>query len=83
MTLNLDPKSFLIGVATCAVFAALLGAAQLQVGPTSAIGRFQIDAATTGNSARAYVVDTVTGQVWQEHTKGFHAAKLNAEESPK
>jgi hypothetical protein len=80
MTLNFDPKSFLAGIATSAVFAVLLGAAQLQVAPATGVGRYQIEAATTGSSARAYVVDTVTGQVWTEHTKNFHAAKLKAED---
>lgn len=37
--------------------------------------RFQMQTVSGANGTNAYVLDTATGQVWDEHTPGFGQAK--------
>lgn len=79
-----DGRSFAIGAFAGAVCVAAFGAAQT---PTPEVGRFQISAARAGSTnSDAYVVDTVTGQVWSNDSghreKAFYVPKLGASELP-
>jgi hypothetical protein len=55
---KLDIKSVVVGAVVVAVAAIMLGAAKSE--PT--VGRYQLAAGAT----RAFIVDTMTGQVWDE-----------------
>jgi hypothetical protein len=40
------------------------------------VGRYQIVAVPIGQNTSAFVLDTVTGQVWEKGSEGFPGAKL-------
>ena len=75
MQLSLDGKSLALGLFAGAALVAGIGAAQ---NDPPQPGRFQIAAAgSDADRYRAYLVDTVTGEVWgepQEYQKDQHAA---------
>ncbi len=77
---SIDLKSFLIGGLLVLVVLCVLGAMPRQ-SPPGPVGRFAI---TTLEPADAYVLDTMTGQVWRQSRAGggsdaFHAPKLKTQ----
>lgn len=78
MRLVLDGKSAAVGVFAGAALVAGIGAARADK-PEPQVGRFLVEAAGSNAATTAYVVDTVTGQVWREfNDAGFHDRKLDA-----
>jgi len=76
MTWRMDTKSVVLGVALGAGLCVLVGAARNELaGP---VGRYR--ACCSQNTA--YLVDTVTGQVWLNSEREFRAPKLRAESVP-
>jgi hypothetical protein len=60
MKFTIDGRSFLLGAALTLVCTLVLGAASPQ---TTQAGRYQINS----NPGTVYLVDTVTGQVWERY----------------
>lgn len=58
MTVRIDPKSLLIGVALAGLLVLVVGVVSEHRSPQ--VGRFRL----TCTSTHAYLVDTVTGQTW-------------------
>jgi hypothetical protein len=86
MTTRIEPRSFVAGVACCLLMVGILGANANQKTDRqidASIGRFQLRTANTSSSMDAFVVDTVTGQVWQKGLivgathKEFYKPKAN------
>lgn len=76
MAWRMDNKSMALGVVLGAGLCVLVGAARSELaGP---VGRYQ--ACCSQNTA--YLVDTVTGQVWLNSEREFRAPKLRAESAP-
>ncbi len=76
MTKSIDLKSLLIGSLLVLLVMCALGAAPRLLPPNS-VGRFTI--VTTHVYQNAYVLDTVTGQVWERESRSseeFFAPKL-------
>ena len=74
MRLSFDGKSVVVGLFAGAALVAGFGAAQNGQPP---VGRFEVEAVTTGTgSYHAYVVDTATGQVWEYGNQRFGLSKL-------
>jgi hypothetical protein len=83
MRFGIDIKSFVIGVLATACVVAVLGASGSSTsnGP---VNRFQI----AGNPGHIFVIDSVTGQVWENFTSptgggnspDFSAPKLKQKE---
>lgn len=77
MPRTLDVKSLVIGLLLGLLVAVGLGAAQaIQPDVRPIVDRFEIEAGETG---RAYVLDTATGQVWEIGNADFHKPKLDHE----
>lgn len=73
----LDARSFVIGLLVTSLVVVASGA--MQIRPGESVGRFQLVASETTDEI--FVVDTVTGQVWQELENGnissrFYQPKL-------
>jgi hypothetical protein len=84
MSWKFEPRSGIAGATLCLILIALLGAGQESNVPshTHGIGRYQLRATSTSNSTDAFVIDTVTGEVWEKghHARdgaGFFKPKLN------
>jgi hypothetical protein len=70
-----DAKSLVVGLMLGLLVAFGLGATQaIPPGPRPIVDRFEIE---TGDTGRAYVLDTATGQVWQIGNEGFNKPKLD------
>ena len=63
-----DLRSFLIGAVLVTLVFLVLGAAR---GDSRQVGRFRIET----NEEHVFVVDTVTGQVWEKSVVGGHGAR--------
>ncbi len=79
MTKSIDLKSFLLGGLLVLLVLCVLGAMPRQA-PLGSVGRFAITSSHV-DAAEAYVLDTMTGQVWrQSRARGgsdaFYAPKL-------
>ncbi|MEN6575779.1 MAG: hypothetical protein ABFD90_05495 [Phycisphaerales bacterium] len=76
MRWRVDIKSVTLGVGLGAGLCLLVGAARSELlGP---VGRFQVSCYQNG----AYLVDTITGQVWLNSERDFRPPKLRPEPAP-
>ena len=76
MEMAYDLKSFLIGVVLTALAFFTLGAAKDE---SSQVGRFL----TETNRNHVFVIDTVTGQVWEKYVKSTGGATSDNFAEPK
>ncbi len=73
MMWRMDKKSVVLGAVLGAGLCVLIGAARNELaGP---VGRFQVCCSENG----AYLVDTITGQVWLNSERSFRGPKLKTE----
>jgi hypothetical protein len=73
MMWRMDRKSIVLGAVLGAGLCVLIGAARNELaGP---VGRFQVCCSENG----AYLVDTITGQVWLNSERSFRGPKLKTE----
>jgi hypothetical protein len=70
-------RAFACGTVLGIAMLVALGAAQA---PETAIGRYRLEVGTDASRAKAYVIDTATGTVWEERQEGFVRRKLDVTE---